>query len=57
MTPAIKPLSHRMRGLSPTAEPSMWRYITSSGTTTELILLGVILAATWSANLYFHWFQ
>jgi hypothetical protein len=35
----------------------MLRYITGSGTTTELVALQVTLAATWSANLYFHWFQ
>jgi hypothetical protein len=43
--------------LSPTEESSMLRYITGSGTTTELVVLQVIVAAIWSANLHFHWFQ
>jgi hypothetical protein len=30
---------------------------TGSGTTTELVVLQVILAAISSANLHFHWFQ
>jgi hypothetical protein len=33
------------------------RYVTGPGTTTEMVMLLVILAAIWSANLHFHWFQ
>jgi|HubBroStandDraft_4_1064222.scaffolds.fasta_scaffold10921_1 hypothetical protein len=35
----------------------MLRYVTGPGTTTELVVLQVILAAIWSANLHFYWFQ
>jgi hypothetical protein len=35
----------------------MFRYVAGSGTTTELVVLQVILAAIWLANLHFHWFK
>jgi hypothetical protein len=35
----------------------MLRYDTRPGTTTELVVLQVILAAIWLANLHFHWFK
>jgi hypothetical protein len=34
----------------------MLRYLTGTGTPTELVVLQVILAVIWSANLHFHWF-
>jgi hypothetical protein len=45
------------RGSLTNGRISMLRYISGSGTTTELVVLQVILAAIWSANLHFHWFQ
>jgi len=33
------------------------RYVTGSGTTTEMVMLLVIAAAIWLANLHFHWFR
>jgi hypothetical protein len=36
---------------------SMLRYVTRPGTTTELVVLQVILAAIWLASLHFHWFK
>jgi hypothetical protein len=35
----------------------MLRYVTRPGTTTELVVLQVILAAIWLANLHLHWFK
>ena len=33
------------------------RYVTGSGTTTEMVMLLVIAAAIWLANRHFHWFR
>jgi hypothetical protein len=33
------------------------RYVTGPGTTTEMVMLLIIAAAIWLANLHFHWFQ
>jgi hypothetical protein len=35
----------------------MLRYVTHPGTTTELVVLQIILAAIWLASLHFHWFK
>jgi hypothetical protein len=35
----------------------MLRYVTGPGTTTELVMLEVILAAIYLANLRVHWFK
>jgi hypothetical protein len=35
----------------------MLRYVTGPGTTTELVMLQVISAAIYLANLHVHWFK
>ena len=35
----------------------MLHYVTGPGTTTELVMLQVILAAIYLANLHVHWFK